>query len=416
MRLTAIVLGLVLLLAPLTGVAAADGSTPDVALRITVVSETGDPVGNANVTITYGDEQKTRETVSNGEVLFDVPEGADVGVEVDHPSLVRNHPTSLANVQDGDELTVKMYESASATLSVEDRDGAVADAKVTVKKSDQRPAATGTTGSDGAFETGEIEAGEYTVTIAKSGYYREQTTIVAGDSTTETVSIREGSVNVEFGVVDPYFNESRPLQASIAIDGVGTFQTDKNGNRTVSLGVNTEYPVTVTKDGYQSYSGTFTVGESAKTVTYELTREPALSLEPANTQVVVGQNLRVTVTDEYGEPAEGVDVRVDGSSKATTGADGGATVEITSAGEVELSAANGSVTSDVVTIEGVQPATDSSDGTTTADTTDQTTATTAPGTETTGEDGGGGGATPGFGIGVALVALLGSLLVLQKRG
>ncbi|WP_435319219.1 carboxypeptidase regulatory-like domain-containing protein [Haloarchaeobius sp. TZWSO28] len=411
MRLIAIGIGLLLLLAPVTGVAAADGSTPDVALRITVVTQNGDGVGNAEVTVTYDGESQTRETVSNGEVLFDVPKGADVKIDVEHPFLVRNNAATVTDVSDGDEVSVTMYETASASFTVEDGDGPVANANVKVRKANQLPAATGTTGSDGGFETGEIEKGEYTVTITKPGYFDEETTLTISGSTTETFDLEQGSANVQFSVVDSHFEDPKPLEATIAIDGVGSFQTDKNGNRGVTLDVNTEYTVSVSKDGYDGQSGTLTVGETDKQLTYEISRTPELTLEPANTQVVVGQTVRVTVTDEYGEAVEGATVRVGGTEAATTGADGGATVEIASAGDVELEAVNGSVTSDSVTVEGVQAATDAPEQTTTTEMTEQTT--TEQATTTAGESGD--GSTPGFGVGAAVAALLGSLLVLQRR-
>ncbi|WP_439027160.1 carboxypeptidase-like regulatory domain-containing protein [Haloarchaeobius sp. DT45] len=415
MRLIAIGLGLILLLAPVTGIAAADGSTPDVALRITVVTQNGDGVGNAEVTVTYDGESETRQTVSNGEVLFDVPKGADVSVTVDHPFLVRNNPAAISSVADGDELTVTMYETAGATLTVEDGNGPVTGANVKVRKANQLPAATGTTGSDGTFETGEIEKGEYTVTVTKPGYLDEKITLTASDSTTETITIEQGTANVQFSVVDPHFEEARPLEASIAIDGVGTFQTDKNGNRGVSLDVNTEYEVTVTKDGFESRSGTLAIEESDRRITYEISRTPKLTLDPANTQVVVGQTVRVTVTDEYGDPAEGVTIRAGGSTAATTGADGGATVEIATAGDVELEAVNGSVTSDPVTIEGVQPATNAPEKTTTATTAPTTAASETTASSESDATGGSGGSTPGFGVGAAILGLLGSLAFLRRR-
>ncbi|WP_435359367.1 carboxypeptidase regulatory-like domain-containing protein [Haloarchaeobius sp. DFWS5] len=427
MRLTAIVAGLLLLLAPAASVAAtADaGGAADVTLRVTVVNANGDGLGNAEVTITYGDESDTRETVSNGEVLFDVPQGSDVTIEVSHPSLVRNHPKTLSNVQGDTDETVTMYKKSTATLTVEDGDGTVSGAVVTLQKSGQSvPAAQSKTGDNGVFTATDLEAGDYTVWVQKAGYLDRRTTLTLDGETNQTIDVEQGRVSVEFNVVDPRI-DGKPLQALVEVADdsgtAGSVRTDANGGGALTLDVNTKYTITVTKDGYETRTQELNVREDDRTLTYEISRTPELTVEPDNDQVVVGQTVRVTVTNEYGDVVEGAEVTA-GSSSATTDADGEAAVTIESAGDVQLVAKNGSVTADGVTVEGIEAGSGDGGDEETSETTTTAQSTTAPTTDTVqsttetatdeSEDSGG---SPGFGVGVALVALLGAALVALRR-
>jgi PGF-CTERM protein len=395
---------------------ASAATAEDVTLRVKVVDTSGNGVGSAEVTVTYDGQSKTRETFSNGETLFDVPEGAEVKVTVEHPFLVRNGPQTLTNVDSDTDTTVTMYQKADAKLVVQDGDGPVQGADVSMTKADaQEAAAEGTTDASGTFTAPELEKGEYTVEITKPGYYDEETTLTLSDSSERTIEVEEGTVNVAFSVVDTHFEDSRPLQASITIKDstgvIGTFRTDQSGTRGITLDVNTQYTVTIEKEGYDAVTKKLGVIESDKTATYELARIPTLTVEAVNDQVVVGQSVLVSVADEYGEPVEGADLLVDGEAVATTDVNGEGTVTIDSQGAVEIVAAADSLTSERITVEGVTPATATEAGTeTTAKTTTQ------PATDmTTTEQSEEGGSTPGFGIGVAIVGLLGGLVALRRR-
>lgn len=412
MRLIVALVGLALLVSPLTVAAgsAATSTTTDATLRVTVVNAQGDALGNAEVTVSYDGEELTSETFSNGEALFDIPEGATVEITPHHPMLVKNNPVTVENVTGTTSVTVTMYQSATGSISVVDASGnAVADANVQLRKEGRTViAASGTTGSDGAYTTPALERGNYTVQVTKPGYYDERASVALSGDTERTIEVEQGSVNVEFSVVDTHFDPAEPVQASIAIEDstgtIGTFQTDASGTRGVTLDVNTRYTVTVDKEGYEPVTNTFRVNERDRSETFEIRRTPQLTLEPMNTQVVVGQSVRVTVTDEYGEPAVGADVRVDGATVAMTDEDGIATLTIDQAGEVELRAVNGSARSSAVVVEGVSARTDDTATTTPANRTTTATATPTSTAGTTTTEGGGGG-TPGFGVAVAVVAI-----------
>ncbi|MFD1647496.1 carboxypeptidase regulatory-like domain-containing protein [Haloarchaeobius litoreus] len=421
MRLIVALVGLALLVSPMT-VAAAPAATPasttdaDVTLRVTVVNAQGDPLGNAEVTVSYDGQEQTRETVSNGEALFDVPEGVSIEITPSHPMLVKNNPVTIQNVEGNTDVTVTMYPAATGQISVVDGSGnAVADADVQLRKEGRTVlAATGTTGSDGTYTTPELERGNYTIEVTKPGYYEEQTRVTLSGDTDVPVEVEQGSVTVDFSVVDSHFDPAEPIQANIEIEDaggtIGTFQTDSGGSRSVSLDVNTRYSVTVDREGYESVTRSFRIGENDRSQTFEIQRTPRLTVEPMNTQVVVGQTVRVDVTDEYGEPAVGAEIQIDGETVGTTDESGQATVTVEQAGEVGLTAVNGSVESSAVVIEAFEPRTDAPTATATAT---PTAAATSQAPTTTG--GAGDGGTPGFGVAVALVALVIAALLARIR-
>ncbi|MFC4408725.1 carboxypeptidase regulatory-like domain-containing protein [Haloarchaeobius iranensis] len=425
MRLTVVLVGLSLLVSPMAvaagpAVASASTTDTDVTLRVTVVNAQGDPLGNAEVTVSYDGEEQTSGTVATGEVLFDVPEGATVEITPSHPMLVKNNPVTVENVEGTTDVTVTMYPSATGEISVVDASGnAVSDADVQLRKDGRTVLAdTGTTGNDGTYTTPTLERGNYTVEITKPGYYEERRTVRLSGDTDVPVEVEQGSVTVDFSVVDAHFDPAEPLRANIEIEDasgtIGTFRTDGSGNRSVSLDVNTRYTVTVDKEGYETVSTTFRIGERDRTRTFAIVRTPRLTVEPMNTQVVVGQSVRVDVTNEYDEPAAGAEVRIDGETVATTDESGTATLTVEQAGEVELTAVNGSAESPGVIIEAFEPRTDTPTGTATANGTATPSAnetTQAPGTTEGADDGG----TPGFGVAVALVALVIAALLARIR-
>jgi PGF-CTERM protein len=423
MRLIVVLVGLSLLVSPLTvaaGSTMAPASTADtdVTLRVTVVNEQGDPLGNAEVTVSYDGQERTSETFATGEALFDVPEGATVEITPSHPMLVKNNPVTVEDVEGNTDVTVTMYPAATGAVSVVDASGnAVSDADVQLRKDGRTVLAdTGTTGSDGTYTTPALERGNYTIEITKPGYYEEQRTVTLSGDTDVPVEVEQGSVTVDFNVVDAHFDPAEPLQANIEIEDasgtIGTFQTDSSGSRSVSLDVNTRYTVSVDKEGYESVSTTFRIGERDRSRTFAIVRTPRLTVEPMNSQVVIGQSVRVDVTNEYDEPAAGAEVRIDGETVATTDESGTATLTVEQAGEVELTAVNGSVESPGVVIEAFEPRTDTPTAAPNGTATPTMTATTQPPATT---EGAGDGGTPGFGVAVALVALVIAALLARIR-
>jgi PGF-CTERM protein len=152
--------------------------------------------------------------------------------------------------------------------------------------------------------------------------------------------------------------------------------------------------VSVSKDAYDTRSTRLRTEESDMQATFNLTRVPAISIEAGNEQVVVGENLRVEITDEYDRPVEGATVLVGGEAAGETDADGVARVPIDTEGEVQVSAEYEDLTADAVTVTGVSGSTD--DG----------------GDD---DDGGTGDGSPGFGVVAALLGALAAVGALARR-
>ncbi len=369
------VVSVVILLAATTLPAAA--AADQVTLTVSVVDGDGAPVAGAQVTAEWADGRATDTTRSNGQVLVDVPAGADVTITVDDDRYVRNRPYVLTDASGG-EVTVPVAERGRAAVHVRDDDGPVASARVTVAR-DGDVIATGWTNDDGAFATGDIEQGVYEVQVEKPGYYDRERTIAVDGERLWLLDLEAGTVPVAVRVVDAHFDPPRPIPgARVTVGERESVETNGDGAFTFPLPVNTAFDLRVEKAGYEPAARTLSVGESATAATVATRRVPALSLSAANSKVVVGQTLRVTVTDEYGDPVADAGIRIDGERVAETGDDGTARVGIEAAGERRLVAVAAGVTSDTVLVEGVRAGGDEPTATTPAS--EATTNDTAPAT------------------------------------
>ncbi|MFB6069452.1 MAG: hypothetical protein ABEJ76_00400 [Halanaeroarchaeum sp.] len=386
-----------------SGIAAAQ---PTVTLTVSVTTPAGESVDAATLTATWDNGSTTAETASNGKAFVDVPEGADVSIAVDHPDYVRNAPYQVADASERD-VSITVYEAARATIAVEDAEGPVDGASVTMAKGGTTVLDAETT--DGTVKTGTIEAGEYDVRVAKPGYYTKTLDVTVENDTTRTIAIERGSVSLVVNVTDDYFDPPRGVAGATAeVGDVGTIKTQSNGVQRISVPVNTRLNVSVTKDGYQTVTRSVDVDESDVTLAVDLARTPALEVDLMSDRVVVGERVLVRVTDEYGDPVPNATVRMNGSAVATTGPEGTATVTVESAGDHAVTVTTDSLTSPAVTVTGVVPAGTTTTSVTTAPTTDAQT--TRPTTT---------GPVPGFGwqlaiVGIALVAVLFGIRAWQR--
>jgi hypothetical protein len=416
-------------LAPVTATAASGTANADVTITVSVTDADGNPVGGANVTVAYDDTTKHAETFSNGEALFDVPEGADVSVSATDEDLALNHPVTASDVDGETEITLEMYQQSTAVVTIESpAGGPIGDATVRMEKADESlPAVRATTAANGTIVAPGLEAGEYDVRVTRAGYYTTEATMTVENRSTRTITIEPGSVAVTFETVDGHYADPPALPATVVVydgeDRVANFSTGSSGTRTVSLDVNTRYRIEVSKSGYDGRLFLLRTTERDVSETFAINRTPALSIDPANTKVVTGQSVRVSVTDEYDEAVEGASIQVNGDTVTETDANGEALVEIDASGDVEITAVKGALETSV-TIEGVSP-----DGEDTATAT-QAPATTAPATtapagttapETTAATDPPAGTTtstdgmPGFGAGLAVLAVATALVALVAR-
>lgn len=377
-----------LVAAPLSGAPVA-GADP-VTLTVAVTNQSGDPVSGADLTATWDGGSATAETRANGKAFVDVPEGADVEIEVDHPVYVRNHPVVVENA-DEREVSIDVFQRGSATIAVEDDTGHVSDARVILRKRG-RIVADGQTTDDGTYETDVIERGEYSVTVIKRGYFRQQQRLTVDGNVETTVPIERGTVTLQVRVTDPHFDPPRAVgDLTVAIESVGQIQTRPDGTASVGVPVNADLDVTVTGDEYEEVTRTVSVEESDVNANVSVSRTPQLTLETANERVIVDERTVVTVRNEYDEPVEGATVLLDDEAVGETDANGQLSVTISGHGEHALRAEANGLRSDSVTVTGVDV-----DGETP----------TATATTTTAESG------PGFTLlasGLALFALAGLL-------
>lgn len=355
MRIRTVVLVLLLGLSTVAGsaVAPAAAQTGTVTLTVSVQTPDGDPVADAELTATWEGGSATRTTASNGKAFIDVPSGADVTIEVDHPDYVRNSPFQLTNAEE-EEVTITVYDRARATLTIVDSDGPVNDARVEFRRHGE-VAVTRFTDPDGEVESGIIEAGNYTVTLFKAGYLRQSVELdIQGTSFSDQLQIERGSVSVTFVVLDSNFEPPRPVAEAEITGPDFTSQTQADGSRTVSLPVNTQQRITVEKEGYDTVEQVVIVREQDKRVNITTRKLPAINVEVPNRRVVVGEALQVTVTDQYGEPLREAVVYLDGESVGQPNAQGVIRVPIESAGDHTLVAELDQLSSEPLTITGVE--------------------------------------------------------------
>jgi PGF-CTERM protein len=394
------------------------GATTDhrqalVTMTVTVRANDGDPIRGATVNVTYEGGSNTTRSLSNGQALLDVPEGVDATVSVDHPEFTRNFPVQVDDVGAGESVDVQMWPTAVGLVQVNDSSGGVPDAQVTLSKVGvDGTVARGQTSSEGLYQTPEIEAGTYSVTVVRPDY-RQATTefdATAGTAST-TVTVERGTVTQDVTVVDDHFSPPRPVSDAVVevVRGSETLKTGTTGSEggvALSVGVNSQYTFRANKDGYRSTEQTFFVAESGGEREFTITREPSLSIEAVNERVVAGETVLVRVRDAYGDPVEGAALSRNGSQVATTDENGEARVPVPDPGDYRLTASDdgGALSTDPVTVTGIEPATATPEPTPTP------TATTAA---TTADDGG--VSLPGFGPLVAVLAVLAALAAARRR-
>jgi uncharacterized GH25 family protein len=403
--LTATVVLALLLVAPastVTGTTAAH----EVTLTVSVENQAGEPVEDAELTVSWENGSTSEVTASNGKAFVDVPAGANVTIEVSHPDYIRNHPYAVENATE-QSVTVPVSQRGQQTVVVADESGPVADADVVLRK-DGRIAASGTTNDDGVFASGDIEQGTYTAAVVKPGYYRNTTTVEVGASSETEVLLEQGTVTLTVAVSDPHFSPPAALQnATVSIDSVGQFQTLAGGQATVGVPVNTAFSLTVNKAEYETATTTVRVQESDRRVNVSLDRTPTLTVEPLNRRVVAGESVIVEVTDEYDEPVANATVLLDEEAVGTTDDEGRVTVPIEEPGNHTLVATTNGLESAQVTIRGVAEAGSTPTATPTATATATATDSPTPVETAVG--------APGFTVVSVLAALAAGLGVLARR-
>jgi hypothetical protein len=389
---------LVLSLVATGGVAVAQSDGETVTVTVAVRDQAGNPISDADLDVEWDGGSATATTAGNGKAFVDVPANAEVTVRVTHPRYVRTSPYVIRSASER-EVEVEVFRKSSVRLEVSDDDGPVADARVLIERGGL-DVATGRTNQNGVFESGVLQAGNYAITVRKPGYYVRRKPLEIDGDITNRVAMRRGSITVGVRVVDPHFDPPRPLSgATVTLTDVAADRTDGAGNVSVTAPVNTETTLRVTRDGYRTVERDLTVGEEATNLSVGISRTPSLTLDAANERMVAGEQLIITATDAYGEPAAVAGVYLDGERVRTTDGEGEARVRIDDPGEHTLYVTKDGVRSNEVQVEAISA--DGGVATATATATATTPGPTATPTATTTT-----GTSPGFTPLLAVLALL----------
>ncbi len=397
------VMVLLLALVPAPAVAA------DVTLTVGVETEAGESISGGNVTATWDGGSDTADLSASGKALLDVPDGAAVEITLSHGDYIRNSPVLVEDASEED-VTMTVHEISEATVSVADASGAVEDALVTLAQDGTTVVSERTT--DGTIETGEIEAGDYTLTVEKAGYYTvERTITVPAGASDHEVTINEGSVTLAVNVTDPYFDPPQPVEGiTVTVPGQGSLSTQSNGQQQLSVPVNTELTVTFSGPAHETVERSVETGEEQISLEVELNRDDTLNVTVHTADVVVGQPAFISVTDEYDDPVPNATVWLNGDAVTETDTDGWARIPIETVGTHVITVEDETTTSNETEIRGVNAA-EESPTVTTSDATETTeaAATTTP-TESTDAP------IPGFGLLVGMIGMaLAMVLVLGRR-
>jgi len=360
-------------------------STEQVTLTVTVVDSDGEPLGDIDLTASWdqnGEGSVNETTRSNGQALIDVPQGADVSITVHDDEYVRNEAFVVEDAS-AESVEVPVTASGTATVEVVDSEGAVPSPAIQFYRAGNFVVNTRGNAS-GLYTSPMIEQGTYSLTVSKNGYLRNRTRLTVANNTTQRIELEQASRLVTFTITDDHFDQPRPLaDATITVAG-NTISTLSTGDATIRLPVNTDYEVAVTKDEYETTTSTLSVREQQVEQNISIQRADALSVEPDQTQVVVNQSVRVSVTDEYGDAVANATLSVGGQTVGQTDDSGEAVVPIDTAGQNEITASLDGLTANA-TVEGIDPNPDTETATATATATDTATPS-ATGTDTPAPD------------------------------
>lgn len=409
---SAAVVGIAVVIVVLLSVLAASGGVSGqedvVTITVTVENRNGEPVSDAELTATWEDGEDTAVTRSNGKAFMDVSAGEEVTIAIEHEDYTRNSPYTIDSATE-EEITIDVARKGQLVVTATHNDAAVQDAEVVIRKDGQR-VVDGQTTAMGEFESGVIEQGEYTVSVVKPGYFKETYSVTVDPFTTHEASLERGSVLLSVRVVDDFFEEPEAIEnARVEMGDAATVSTLNNGEATARVPVNTWIQVTVSKDEYTSMTQNIHISESDREVTLTVNRQPNLTVIPNNDRVVVGEQLTITVFDEYENPVEGATVQLNGQDVGETDERGSVTVRIDESGEQEIVVTHGELESAPVTVRGIADVTATDTPTETSSPTSPTESTPPVTTTPTETD------SPGFGVVLALIALSLSAFLVKRQ-
>ena len=372
----------------------------EVALTVSVVDQDDVSIGDATVKATWENGSASGTTASNGRVFIDVPQGADVELDIDDDRYVRNRPLVIRNASE-EEVELRVFPQGTATVTVVDAEGQRLSGATVELREGSQIISSGETDSDGQFRTGIVERGSYNVTAVKPGFYRNREGITIRRTSRAEIALESGRVTLNVAVVDDHFEPPRPLsdaRVQVEADSFDANVSAAEGSTSLNVPVNTQYRVSATKSGYEGRPHLLIVREEPRSMNVTAQRTPELVVTPLNDRVIIGETTRIEVRNAYDEPVPGVTVQLNGEEIAETDDRGEATVRIDTVGENAIVAADSETESDPVTITGVDPDSETEESEEEPDDEGDDEADETP-TDTPDE-------TPGFGITIAVIALV----------
>jgi len=384
------------------GSASADETTT---MTVNVTDQDGDPLGDIEVTAQWDDGEGTDTTRSNGNALIDVPATATVHVTLEDPAglVVQNVEKRVEDPTQRVDIQMAPPGSVEFTVSDVDGDEPIEDVRLRLrhtevgKYDDGELVASVESNAAGVVTVSDIEQRSYELTTSRAGYLDTEREVDLDSSTvTQEIELESRNVEVEFSVTDSYLQS--PLRdATIRVDGSSAGSTQSDGTQITRLPVNDNYEITVEKDGYDAVTERLILAEESRVFEAEIRRTPAVHIQPLQTSVVTGQPTQVTITNAYDDPVSDATVSLNGDPVGTTDAQGMVQFNVTTAGENTVAVESEGLESSM-TIQGFNPdaAPAASDQSDVAD-------------EETDSFG------PGFGVGIAIVSILGLALIVTRR-
>lgn len=300
---------------------------PNKSFPITVLAKRSDGQNvTVQIDITYGNDQKPKATISSGETIW-----LCNGTNYHFKTEIDGAPVVGSLLVAGKEI-VTLYGAGinlSGTVTESDSGSPVANAEVTLTKTDDTKTISGSTGSDGRYLLEGIPVGDYTLTVKKDAYQTYEQTISLIENTTHDVKLDPSGSRVSGTVSD----SNGPLSGVLVTitNGETTKQctTDADGTYESDPLTPGEYTVQFSKSGYFTVEKSITISDSDITCDVEMVGGSA--------------TLTVIVKDIDGDPISGVSVLLHDESDnvvatSTTDSSGVATFDDLTAGDFVLKA------------------------------------------------------------------------------
>lgn len=233
---------------------------PNKSFPITVLAKRSDGQNvTVQIDITYGNDQKPKATISSGETIW-----LCNGTNYHFKTEIDGAPVVKSLVIAGKEI-VTLYGAGvnlSGIVTEADTGSPIANAEVTLTKTDDTKTISGSTGSDGRYLLEGIPVGEYTLTVKKDAYQTYEQAISLTQNSTHDVKL-EPSGNRVFGTVS---DADGPLSGVLVTitNGETTKQctTDTDGTYESDPLTPGEYTIKFSKFGYDSVEQSIRISDT----------------------------------------------------------------------------------------------------------------------------------------------------------